>query len=97
MPSQNHSNLLYQEGRIELALQAYNLGQFKTLRRAAAAYNVRHQQLSDRLKGIAFRPQTPTGCQKLTITEEQTIVRYILELDSRGFAPRLCEVEDIAN
>jgi hypothetical protein len=31
------------------------------------------------------------------VTEEQTIVRYILNLDSRGFAPRLCEVADIAD
>ena len=29
-----------QEGRIELALQAYNKGQFRSLRRAADAFNV---------------------------------------------------------
>jgi len=33
----------------------------------------------------------------LTATEEQTIVQYILNLDSRGFAPRLCEVADMAD
>ena len=38
----------------------------------------------------------PNGL-KLTLTEEQTIVRYILDLDSRGFAPRLCEVADMAD
>jgi hypothetical protein len=27
----------------------------------------------------------------------QTIVRYILDLDSRAFAPRLCKMADIAN
>ena len=35
--------------------------------------------------------------RKLTTTKEQTIIRYILDLDSRGFAPRLCEVADIAD
>jgi hypothetical protein len=31
------------------------------------------------------------------VTEEQTIVRYILDLNSRGFAPQLCEVADTAD
>jgi hypothetical protein len=31
------------------------------------------------------------------LTEEQTIVQYILDLDSWGFAPRLCEVADMAD
>jgi hypothetical protein len=35
--------------------------------------------------------------QKLTTTEEQTIIRYILDLDLRGFAPRLYKVADIAD
>ena len=34
---------------------------------------------------------------KLTLTEEYTIVQYILDLDSRGFSPRLCEVADMAD
>jgi hypothetical protein len=89
--------LTQQEGRVELALQAYNSGQFKSVRRAAAAFNVRHQRVADRLHGITSRPQIQPNCQKLTITEEQTIVRYILDLDSRGFAPRLCEVADMAD
>ena len=87
MPLQDNSNLSYKEGRIELALQAYISRQFKTLRGAAAAFSVRHQRLSDRLHGITNRRQTRPRIQKLTLIEEQTIVRYILKLDSRGFAP----------
>ena len=97
MHQQSNTILSQQEGRINLALQAYTLGQFKSIRRAAAAFNVQHQRLSDRLNGIAFRPQIQPNCLKLTATEEQTIVRYILDLDSRGFAPRLCEVADMAD
>ena len=96
--SQQYSAIAIQEeGRLNLALQAYTSGQFKSLRRAAAAFNVKHQRLSDRLHGITSRSQTRPNCQKLTTTEEQTIIRYILNLDSRGFAPRLCEVADMAD
>ena len=97
MPQRCNTILYEQEGRIDLALQAFRSGQFKTKRRAAAAFNVKHQRLSDRLRGITFRRNTLPNCRKLTTTEEQTIVRYILDLDSRGFAPRLCEVADMAD
>ncbi|KFY28671.1 hypothetical protein V491_00352 [Pseudogymnoascus sp. VKM F-3775] len=33
----------------------------------------------------------------LTKTEEEVIIRYILDLDARGFAPRIAGVEDMAN
>jgi hypothetical protein len=97
MHQQRKDLLTQQEGKITLALQAYTLGQFKSVRRAAAAYGVPFQRLSDRLNNTTFRLQAPPNSQKLTATEEQTIVRYILDLDSRGFAPRLCEVSDIAD
>ena len=86
-----------QEGRIQLALTAYKNKQFRSYRKAAAAYNVNYRTLTKRAKGVTFRPETRPNCHNLTKTEEQTIIRYILDLDSRGFAPRLCEVEDIAN
>ena len=96
--SQSKNTLLIQhEGRLQLALQAYNSGQFQSYRAAAIAFNVNHHTLSKRAKGIASRRESPANCQKLTLTEEQTIVRYILNLDSRGFAPRLCEVADMAD
>ena len=34
---------------------------------------------------------------KLTILKEEVIIRNILDIDSRGFIPRLASVEDIAN
>ena len=97
MQQQRKAKLLQQEGRIDLALHAYDLGQFKSLQRAAQAYGVPHQRLFDRRNKIAFRLSTVPNGRKLTLIEEQTIVRYILKLDARGFAPRLCEVADIAN
>jgi hypothetical protein len=34
---------------------------------------------------------------KLIELEEETIIRYIFDRDSRGFSPRLANIEDIAN
>ena len=85
------------EGRIQLALYAYQSGRFRSLQAAATAYTAKYRTLTDRANGVTFYPEVRPPCQKLTQTEEQTITQYILNLDSRGFAPRLCEVEDIAN
>ena len=95
MPQQQNAILIQREGRITLAAHAYRTGQFKTIRSAAVAYNVPFQRLSDRLNKITFRLQTSPNCRKLTTTEEQTIVQYILNLDSRGFASRLSKIADI--
>ena len=41
--------------------------------------------------------ETKANCLKLTKLEEEVIVQYILDLDNRGFGPRLASVEDMAN
>jgi iron-sulfur cluster repair protein YtfE (RIC family) len=97
MQSQRTSFLIQQEGRIILALKAYTLGQFKSVQSAAAAFKVPFQQLSNQLHKIRFQQEAPPNSQKLSATEEQTIVQYILNLNSRGFAPQLCKVADIAD
>jgi len=97
MSQQQNAPAPNQEGRIELALLAYYNREFKSLRRAANAFSVPSSTLTDRYNGIAYLPDRRNGRYKLTSTEEQTIVRYILDLDSRGFSPRLCEVADMAD
>ena len=54
-------------------------------------------KLSERIAGITPRNKTRPNYLKLLKLEEEVIVRYILDLDSRGFAPRLTSIEDIAN
>jgi hypothetical protein len=88
---------IQKEGRLALALQAYQAGQFKNVEQAATAFNVVAKTLRRRANGIQPRRNCQPNCQKLTSTEEITIIRYILDLDSRGFSPRLGEVEDMAN
>ena len=97
MPQPPNTLLLKHEGRLQLALEAYNSGQFRSHRAAAQAYNVKRRTLSYRAQGRSFRAEATPNYHKLTATEEQTVIQYILDLDSRGFAPRLCEVADMAD
>jgi hypothetical protein len=97
MSQQQNAQLSNREGRIQVALSAYNTHQFQSLRRAAEAFHVPPSRLTSRYNGITHRPETRDAQHKLTATEEQTVVRYILDLDSQGSAPRLCEVADMAD
>jgi hypothetical protein len=97
MSQLNQLDQTQQEGRIELAIQAIQNRQFKSVRRAALAFNVIPSTLQQRSNGTLARANCQANCQKLTTTEEQTIVQYILDLDLRGFAPPLCEVADMAD
>jgi hypothetical protein len=97
MPQQHNALLREHEGRLELALKALQAHEFRSQRAAARAFNVKHQKLSNRARGVPFILERQLNGRKLTLTKEQTIVQYILDLDSRGFAPRLCEVADMAD
>jgi hypothetical protein len=53
--------------------------------------------LSNRILRIPLRTTKVLNSQNLIILEEEVIVRYILDLDSRVFPPRRSTVKDIAN
>ena len=97
MSQSRNALLLEHEGRLELALQAYKAGQFRSYRAAADAFNVKFGALCRRARGTPFRLETPPNCRILTPTEEHSLVEYILDLDSRGFPPTLAEVADMAD
>jgi hypothetical protein len=86
-----------QEARIILAIEAIRTSKKLSCRSAAKLYNVPKSTLTDRMTGRTPRRELKANCHKLTELEEEVIVRYILDLDTRGFAPRLAGVKDIAN
>jgi len=70
----------------------------KMSRRAAAKlYNILEITLRDRMTGRPSRLDTRPKAQNMTELEETVLLRYILDMDERGFAPRLAGVEDMAN
>ena len=85
------------EARIILALEAIRSPRRISCRSAAKIYAVPEATLRDRMAGRTPRSKTRPNRQKLTKLEEEVIIRNILDLDSRGFAPRLASVEDMAN
>ncbi|KAL9565161.1 hypothetical protein ACKAV7_010806 [Fusarium commune] len=88
---------LNEEARILLALQALQNNPKLKLRRAAEIYEVGPMKLWRRRKGILSIHDTVPKSRKLSDLEEQIIVQYILDLDSRGFPPRHRGVEEMAN
>ncbi|KAF6527705.1 hypothetical protein HZS61_008007 [Fusarium oxysporum f. sp. conglutinans] len=88
---------LNNEANILLALQALQNDPKLSLRRAASIYTVSWKTLGRRQKGIQSQRDATPKSRKLSDLEEQTIVQFILDLDSRGFPPRLRCVEEMAN
>jgi hypothetical protein len=87
MPQPTQAQSSNQEGRLLLAIQALNEHQFKSVRAAALSFDVLRRTLSNRMNGITSRRDSTPNLQKLTLYEESALVRYILNLDSRGFPP----------
>jgi len=89
--------VLTQEARIIMAIKAIRTSKKLSRWAAAKLYNVPEPTLRARITGRSSRCNTRPNCHKLTDLEEDVIIRYILDIDERGFAPRLAGVEDMAN
>ncbi len=86
-----------QEARIILAIEAVRTSKELSKRAAAKLYNVPESTLRARMNGYTTLRERRPATHKLTELEEEVIVRNILDMDSRRFAPRLAGVEDMAN
>lgn len=86
-----------QEGRVTLAIEALRTAKNMSIRAIAKIYDVPRSTLEARLKGRIPKPEKRNSQHNLTLSEEETLVRYILDLDSRGFPPRIDSVRDMAN
>ena len=85
------------EGRVSLALQAYITHQLLSLRAIANAYDVPFETLRERHLGVLPRAQTLANSRKLNNSEEEILIRKILQLSEEGFPPQRAIVEEIAN
>ena len=85
------------ETRVILALEALRNNEKLRLEAVAGLYNIPALTLRNRRAGRPTRRDCTANSKKLTQSEEEAIVQYIIELDTRKFPPRLYGVEDMAN
>jgi hypothetical protein len=86
-----------QETRIILVIKVIRSSKKLNKHRTAKIYKILYANFSYKITSRTYYPKSKTNCHKLTNLEKDTIIRYILDLDSRGFAPRLTSIKDIAN
>jgi hypothetical protein len=94
---QSRQNLVEQEGRLQLAIQALKRHEIQSIRRAAEVYNVPRSTLQDRLSGHLFQPELRNHMHRLNETQESALVQWIISRDTRGVAPRPSHVRQMAD
>lgn len=83
---QKAQNLVEQEGRLLLAIEAIENGKYNSNRAAAKAFNVPRSTLQDRMKGHESRVVRRHHRHKLSELEDRSMEKWLLSMGSRGFA-----------
>jgi hypothetical protein len=84
------------EGRVQLAIDAYKKGLYPSMTTAAKAFDVPLRTFRRRVNGISARKESAGNGRKLTDTEESTLSAWILDMDQRGMPPRISTVHYLA-
>ncbi len=85
------------EGRLRLAISVLQAHKNLRVRRVSALYNTPRSTLQDRLAGALPQAAANAKKRKLSLLEEQSLVRWILDLDRRGFPAQIIDVRRIAD
>jgi hypothetical protein len=95
--NKNRKKAEEQEGRILLAISDLKNSRIRSVRQAAQIYNVPRSTLQTRVNGITYRAEIRANGHKLTQYEEESLVKWVLDLDRRGLPLRHSLVRDMAN
>ena len=72
---------LFQEGRVNLGVQAYKLGQITTLRGVERIYNVSRKIVGRRVSGIKLKRGSAALNHRLIPVQEESLKQWILLMD----------------
>jgi hypothetical protein len=79
---------LPQEARMQMAISGYRKKQFRSKAAAAGIFAVSRETLRDRLRGVKPRSETRANGHRLTVIEEEALMKRLLDADKRGFLIR---------
>jgi hypothetical protein len=89
---------IQKEGRIAFATAAIQKGQIRTAKVAATVYNVPRTTLRRRRRLDSIPPKRGSKApnRKLSNFEEEVLLKWIYEMEQRGFAPFIINVRRMA-
>jgi hypothetical protein len=85
MPQPQHPQSASKEAKVQLAKLAVEQGEYRSIPKAAEAYDAGVRTLRNRLNGMASRADCTPNSKKLTFLEEKVISEHTLDVDARGF------------
>jgi hypothetical protein len=85
------------EARLKIAIKDLYRSEFQSVLAAAKAYNLPRTSLVSRMSRVTSRADSRNAAHKLEEAEEEVLVWRVLNLDSRGFSPRIADIEEMAN
>ena len=86
-----------QEIRIFLVIQTIRINQKMSIRRTVKTYDVPRTTLHNQIEGCTPKAEERNVQHNLISTEEETLVRHILDLDSQGFPSRINDIRDMTD
>ncbi len=88
---------LAKKNRLFLAIQAIYTTKKISIQDITKVYNIPKSSIHNQMKNITTIANKRNNRHQLTLTKEKTLVQYILDLDTQGFPPQICDVKNIAN
>jgi type III secretion system FlhB-like substrate exporter len=76
------------EARMQMAISAYKNQKIKSKSKAAEIFGVPESTLRERLCGVKPCTETRANGHRMTVIEEKSLVKHLLDADKRGFSIR---------
>ncbi|SRR6266566_416840 len=87
----------FNEHQLQLALQTLERDPQLGIREIVRLYKILHSILSYRINSRSIYTDIIFNLQKLTVLEEEVVVRKVFDLNSQIFLPRIYNMKDMVN